>query len=261
MNFEFEGGLGEAANDAAIDVDPTSVAMQNANLVADAGVFGSGVGGQQSLMLVTQQLHSNKNYRQTVCRHWLRGLCMKGDMCGFLHQFDKSKMPVCRFFAKFGECREVDCPFKHSETDIKDCNMYNLGFCIHGNQCRYRHIKKPGPPPTPEEIAEALRHGGLNKEKDGQGSSINQASFGRGRGRGRGYNNPNQYQQQQMLHMQEIMAIQQQQQMAMAGAPGSYNIDPSQYQRQQQQQAMAARQQNTNQYANNTEEPLCEPCN
>jgi hypothetical protein len=23
---------------------------------------------------------------QTVCTYWLRGLCMKGDSCGFLHQ-------------------------------------------------------------------------------------------------------------------------------------------------------------------------------
>ena len=34
---------------------------------------------------------------------------MKGDACGFLHQYDKARMPVCRFFAKFGECREPDC--------------------------------------------------------------------------------------------------------------------------------------------------------
>eukprot|EP00955_Chlamydomonas_euryale_P104882 365599-Chlamydomonas_euryale.AAC.1 len=32
----------------------------------------------------------------TVCTYWLRGLCMKGDSCGFLHQYDQEKMPVCR---------------------------------------------------------------------------------------------------------------------------------------------------------------------
>ena len=42
---------------------------------------------------------------QTVCRHWLRGLCMKGNACGFLHQFEASRMPVCRFFAKYNECK------------------------------------------------------------------------------------------------------------------------------------------------------------
>lgn len=49
---------------------------------------------------------------------------MKGDACGFLHQYDKARMPVCRFFAKFGECREPDCVYKHTNEDIKECNMY-----------------------------------------------------------------------------------------------------------------------------------------
>lgn len=30
--------------------------------------------------------HGKSNFRQIVCRHWLRGLCMKGDDCTFLHQ-------------------------------------------------------------------------------------------------------------------------------------------------------------------------------
>lgn len=203
LSFEFEGGL-----DAGVCAPATMGAPPGAG-GQQGTMFDQGVGSGQSLTLVTQQLHSNKNYRQTVCRHWLRGLCMKGDMCGFLHQFDKSKMPVCRFFAKFGECREVDCPFKHSETDIKDCNMYNLGFCIHGNQCRYRHIKRPGPPPAPEIIADQIQRGTINKNKDqnnfsrgaagngaaratntfnniGSYSSYGGGGRGGGRGRGRG---------------------------------------------------------------------------
>ena len=64
-----------------------------------------------------------RNYRQTVCRHWLRGLCMKGDVCGFLHQLDRSRMPVCRFFTRHGECHEPDCVYKHTYEDIKECNM------------------------------------------------------------------------------------------------------------------------------------------
>ena len=28
-----------------------------------------------------------------VCKHWLRGLCKKGDGCEFLHEYDMSKMP------------------------------------------------------------------------------------------------------------------------------------------------------------------------
>merc|ERR550534_17650 len=30
-----------------------------------------------------------------VCKHWLRGLCKKGDGCEFLHEYDMSKMPEC----------------------------------------------------------------------------------------------------------------------------------------------------------------------
>lgn len=37
-----------------------------------------------------------------VCKHWLRGLCKKGDQCKFLHQYDVTRMPECYFFSKFG---------------------------------------------------------------------------------------------------------------------------------------------------------------
>jgi len=106
-----------------------------------------------------------KNYRQTVCRHWLRNLCMKGNACGFLHQFDKSRMPTCRFFAKYGECKEPDCPYKHSLEDMKDCNMYKLGFCIHGPKCRFRHVREPGPPPPAEQQALVGQPGHLHGAK------------------------------------------------------------------------------------------------
>ena len=68
-------------------------------------------------------LVSRRNYRQTVCRHWLRGLCMKGENCGFLHQLDRTRMPICRFFSRYGECHEVDCVYKHAHEDIKECHM------------------------------------------------------------------------------------------------------------------------------------------
>lgn len=49
---------------------------------------------------------------------------MKGEACGFLHQYDKARMPICRFFRLYGECREQDCVYKHTNEDIKECNMY-----------------------------------------------------------------------------------------------------------------------------------------
>lgn len=96
-----------------------------------------------------------RNYRQTVCTYWLRGLCMKGDTCGFLHQFDPQRMPVCRNLLKYGVCKEPDCPYKHTTEEIKECNMYKLGFCIYGPACRFKHTRQSGPPPDPEYLEAA----------------------------------------------------------------------------------------------------------
>lgn len=130
LSFDFEGGL--AAQQQQTRVQPPPQA---------AG-----------------QYRERRNFRQTVCRHWLRGLCMKGDACGFLHQFDTARMPVCRYFAKFGTCKEPDCPYKHSEDDIKDCNMFRLGFCVQGPYCRYRHLRQSAPPPAPTAVNASLAH-------------------------------------------------------------------------------------------------------
>lgn len=69
---------------------------------------------------------------------------MKGDECGFLHEFDPSRMPVCRNIVKYGECKEPNCHFKHNAEEVKECNMYKLGFCIYGPTCRYRHVFSRG---------------------------------------------------------------------------------------------------------------------
>ncbi|KAK2117169.1 hypothetical protein P7K49_004055 [Saguinus oedipus] len=39
--------------------------------------------------------------KTVVCKHWLRGLCKKGDQCEFLHEYDMTKMPECYFYSKF----------------------------------------------------------------------------------------------------------------------------------------------------------------
>lgn len=80
---------------------------------------------------------------------------MKGEACGFLHEYDLAKMPVCRNLMKFGVCKEVDCPYKHSMDDIKDCNMYKLGFCVYGPACRFKHSRLSGPPPEPSTVEAA----------------------------------------------------------------------------------------------------------
>lgn len=71
-----------------------------------AGGAGPGGRGGASSDLAADGGPKPRNYRQTVCTYWLRGLCMKGDTCGFLHQFDPERMPVCRSLLKFGQCKE-----------------------------------------------------------------------------------------------------------------------------------------------------------
>ena len=40
-----------------------------------------------------------------VCKHWLRGLCKKGDAnCEFIHEYNLRKMPECSFFVRAGYC-------------------------------------------------------------------------------------------------------------------------------------------------------------
>ena len=65
---------------------------------------------------------------QTVCTYWLKGLCMKGNECGFLHEFDPARMPLCRNLIKWGECRDTDCPFKHSQDHLKVRTL--LACCV-----------------------------------------------------------------------------------------------------------------------------------
>lgn len=78
--------------------------------------------------------------RTVVCRHWLRDLCMKGAACEFLHQYDLTKMPLCRHGDR---CKVNDCPFRHiSEADRLECVFFSQGFCIHGPFCRYKHVNR-----------------------------------------------------------------------------------------------------------------------
>lgn len=85
-----------------------------------------------------------KGEKTVVCKHWLRGLCKKGDDCEFLHEFDMTKMPECFFFSKYGQCNNKECPFLHidPEQKLKDCPWYDRGFCRHGPNCKNRHVRR-----------------------------------------------------------------------------------------------------------------------
>lgn len=95
--------------------------------------------GDQQKANLTSAKHDPR-LRTVVCRHWLRDLCMKGSACEFLHQYDLSKMPLCRHGER---CKISDCPFRHiSEANRLECVFYSQGFCIHGPFCRYKHIRR-----------------------------------------------------------------------------------------------------------------------
>ncbi|XVE67509.1 hypothetical protein DITRI_Ditri08aG0166800 [Diplodiscus trichospermus] len=158
LSFDFEGGLDAGptvptASMPVVNSDPSAANNNNNSSAAPGAVPAS----TYDPVTVAGGGAGRRSFRQTVCRHWLRSLCMKGDACGFLHQYDKSRMPVCRFFRLFGECREQDCVYKHTNEDIKECNMYKLGFCPNGPDCRYRHARIPGPPPPVEEILQKIQ--------------------------------------------------------------------------------------------------------
>lgn len=86
----------------------------------------------------------SKGEKNTVCKHWIRGLCKKMDYCEFLHLYDLNKMPVCHFFREYGKCSRPECHFLHitKENQVKDCPWYDRGFCKHGPNCRNRHVRR-----------------------------------------------------------------------------------------------------------------------
>jgi cleavage and polyadenylation specificity factor subunit 4 len=95
--------------------------------------------GEEAEPTYTSAKHDPR-LRTVVCRHWLRDLCMKGSACEFLHQYDLSKMPLCRHGDR---CKVKDCPFRHiSDADRLECVFYCQGFCIHGPFCRYKHARR-----------------------------------------------------------------------------------------------------------------------
>ncbi|KAF5355642.1 hypothetical protein D9756_003846 [Leucocoprinus leucothites] len=79
----------------------------------------------------------------TVCKHWLRGLCKKGDACEFLHEYNLRRMPECYWFAKYGYCSAGDeCLYAHPKERKIECPDYNRGFCKLGPTCPRKHVRK-----------------------------------------------------------------------------------------------------------------------
>lgn len=82
--------------------------------------------------------------KAVVCKHWLRGLCKKGDLCEFLHEYNLKRIPECWFYTKYGECSNPECMYLHldPESKVKYCPLYERGFCPRGPSCKERHLKR-----------------------------------------------------------------------------------------------------------------------
>jgi cleavage and polyadenylation specificity factor subunit 4 len=110
--FDFEETL-----DADAAAGSASVVVGAASASASDALAPAAVGPHHD------QGRSSRSSQQTVCRHWLRALCMKGDSCEFLHQYDNERMSVCHSFRSYGDCRELDCLYKHNAEPVKECSM------------------------------------------------------------------------------------------------------------------------------------------
>lgn len=90
---------------------------------------------------------STAAYSNLVCKHWLRGLCKKGDHCEFLHEYNIRKMPECNFYIRHGACEGLatgECLFLHTDpaTVPRECESYLAGFCPAGPACPDKHTRK-----------------------------------------------------------------------------------------------------------------------
>jgi cleavage and polyadenylation specificity factor subunit 4 len=80
-----------------------------------------------------------------VCKHWLRGLCKKGEGCEFLHEYNLRKMPECNFFMRNGYCSNgEECLYLHIDplSRLPPCPHYDMGFCPLGPRCSKKHVRR-----------------------------------------------------------------------------------------------------------------------
>jgi len=79
----------------------------------------------------------------TVCKHYLRGLCIMGDKCEFLHEYNLRSFPECWWYGTWGFCSAGDeCLYDHRKVRKRECADYNRGFCRLGPECPRKHIKR-----------------------------------------------------------------------------------------------------------------------
>ncbi|KAK3394602.1 hypothetical protein B0H63DRAFT_506282 [Podospora didyma] len=89
--------------------------------------------------------YQSGGFGSLVCKHWLRGLCKKGESCEFLHEYNLRKMPECNFFVRNGYCSNGDeCLYLHIDPQSKlpPCPHYDRGFCPLGPRCDKKHVRR-----------------------------------------------------------------------------------------------------------------------
>ncbi|UKK02113.2 cleavage and polyadenylation specificity factor subunit 4 [Theileria orientalis] len=72
-------------------------------------------------------IERSRGKHSVVCRHWLKGMCMKGEFCDFLHQLVYSRMPPCKTVEKSSFCTDRlkgCCIFKHQDEDAFDGSSF-----------------------------------------------------------------------------------------------------------------------------------------
>jgi cleavage and polyadenylation specificity factor subunit 4 len=80
-----------------------------------------------------------------ICKHWMRGLCKKGESCEFLHEYNLRRMPECNHWQRHQICPQGDdCPYQHTDPAFKRplCPHYERGFCPLGPICANRHVRR-----------------------------------------------------------------------------------------------------------------------
>ncbi|KOS19476.1 mRNA 3'-end-processing protein YTH1 [Escovopsis weberi] len=104
----------------------------------------------RSALALQQQQQSHQQQQQSgfnslVCKHWLRGLCKKGEHCEFLHEYNLRKMPECNFFMRNGYCSNgEECLYLHVDplSRLPPCPHYDMGFCPLGPLCAKKHVRR-----------------------------------------------------------------------------------------------------------------------
>lgn len=105
--------------------------------------------GQQLEKVYAEVPHLRRKL-QSMCTHWLRGICHKGVLCEYLHVYSVEGIPICKFYLQ-GKCLNDECSYRHilppsaKSRHTIPCPNYVLGFCPLGPRCPHEHIRRDAP--------------------------------------------------------------------------------------------------------------------